>query len=66
MTEGSGGDCRGLPGGGDKGRSGEEEGRGGITAGMVTASTDILLTPCPAPLSSCLCNSLNIYANAIR
>lgn len=40
MTEGSGGDCRGLPGGGEGRRGGEEEGRGGITAVMVTASTD--------------------------
>lgn len=49
MTEGSGGDCRGLPGGGEGRRGGKEEGRGGITAVMVTASTESAHTvPGPA------------------
>lgn len=45
----SGGDCRGLPGGGEGGGVGKEEGRGGITAVMVTASTESAYTvPGPA------------------
>lgn len=64
MTGGSGGDCRGLPGGADKSRSGEDGGRGGIIAVRITASTDSARAA-PSPTVQ-LCNPRNIYDNAIR
>lgn len=64
MTGGSGGDCRGLPGGADKSRSGEGGGRGGRTAVVITAGTDGARAV-PGPAAQ-LCNPRNICDNAIR
>ena len=47
------GDCRGLPGGADKSRTGERGGRGGRTAVVITAGT-VGARAVPAPLHSCV------------
>lgn len=62
MTEGGGGDCRGLPGGGEGRRVGRRKAEG-ITAVMVTASTEC--SHCARPRCTVNCVALSIYANAI-